>query len=369
MTRPWTLLVLSLFFSLSFALVCDNAVDIVLVVDSSLSVEDSWDQIQDFLSDSVDFLSVSDNGIHLSIHQFSLGAQREVCLTGTRCVLRNTISNMLPLLAVTEIKEGLLSARDELLENSRFKFGESNDQVVILVTDGQDDINEFYDIVTELHDNNVNVYTIGVGQQQHQENLKFIADTDDHYLSVSDYSELSRVLPQIADEYCDYFPTPTSLCGRIVWLVGLALTFQSVLLYFNYYLLPSKNRILQNLQLSALVCGVLLVLFLILSSFIYVTTICVFQAILSISIIAISAYIGYISILPLIRRQYNSNGSSRAAESVMGFGGSTPASMSAFRLSDQKVTKSTTVPSQSTVSQFQTTENPLSGAARSLSRV
>ncbi|KAL0229523.1 hypothetical protein GEMRC1_014140 [Eukaryota sp. GEM-RC1] len=361
----------SLILLVCAAPICNSALDVVLVIDSSSSVVPYWSHIQAFMKSAFQTFAVSPTGVHLSIIQLSSYTQHEVCLTGTRCVLSSVVDNIKPLTGLTEFYDGFRAAQLELQTNSRFEYGKTENQVIIIVTDGEEEVASYKEITDELKRNDVQIFAIGVGTGQDGNALREMSTSESHYFSVNEYKDLVTILPAIADPLCDSWIFPANLCGQTLWLVGLALVSQSALLYLSYLYNPQRSTQLKSLQFVCLSTSLGLLVVLLISSFVIVNLLCVLQIILSVSIVLLSCYIYYTSIHPLIKKQYNRGSTSRAAESVLASGGGTPASMMAFRMEKSKVINPTVVSGNHAVSGYSKDSddfirNPLSRAARSL---
>ncbi|KAL0212400.1 hypothetical protein RCL1_006026 [Eukaryota sp. TZLM3-RCL] len=338
---------------------CYANLDVVLLFDGSGSVVPNRHHIQNFLSKAIEVFHVRDMFVHLSIIQFQIEATVEVCLTSSRCILNRAVDALDIPGGLTSINAGLTAAYNEIQENGR----KDSKKVIVLITDGEDEHDEYFSMLSLIKRSNIEIFVVGVPDDKGEINtavLREMATDPDHLYPVYDYPALSNVIRDIASGLCSSWRFTSGLCGKTSWLVGLALSSQATLLLLALYFSPEKNNMSKTTQYVTAGLSYLLFLFLLFSSFILSYFVCVLQALFSVLILLLSAIVFYYSFYPLFKSRSNFSGQSRAAEAVLASGGSTPASMAAFRLSDQKVVAASLVPSQSTVSGYKLTDNPLS---------
>lgn len=188
---------------------CSSAIDVVLVLDSSGSIDDGeYEVMRQFALDMVDALSVSAQGAHVGVVQFGNPADNivEVQLSGDRTAVRSALANMNQLKGSTDMAGGLGLARGELAARGRNGVG----QTAVILSDGKaerpDDATR---AAQALKDAGVSVFAIGVGDELDVGHLQSLVSTPvvRHFFYASEFTELARIMVQLVVSVC---PTPTA---------------------------------------------------------------------------------------------------------------------------------------------------------------
>ncbi|KAL0246523.1 hypothetical protein GEMRC1_007735 [Eukaryota sp. GEM-RC1] len=183
--------------------ICYSSLDIVLVIDSSSVVIPHWLHVQEFLRSSFQTFTVSPDGVHMSVIQFSSFAQLEVSLTGNLSLLSSSVGNIKPLTGLPKIDDGIRVAQIELQANSRFVYGNTKNQVIIIVTGTGEEVFTYNEITNELKDNNVQIFVVVVGPGEDQTSLRELSSSDSHYFHTNTHEGLPRLVPAIAEPLCN----------------------------------------------------------------------------------------------------------------------------------------------------------------------
>ncbi|KAJ5070776.1 anthrax toxin receptor-like [Anaeramoeba ignava] len=326
---------------------CDNPLDMMLVLDHSASIiEMDWEKVKMFGEQVVNEFKVSTEGAHVGVVQFAAWAKLSMCLTGSHCAIDYGINDMPDIGTTTNIVSGLQTALDEI--NARRRDGEDNRQVIILLTDGNDNMNQIPVIQTmanQVKSYGITIYCIGVHNQDTNvtrmiETFDAIATSpiNDHiFYTQSGYDGLNSFLDKIIDNECVDIGMNT--CPAALVLMGLLLLFHMVhfLPIFRktpraqkYVLLSHYLIILFTLIVFILACALAAT-----SNTKKQKRICVAIIVFICFCIALFLFLVY-KLWRDYHVFYSTKGISRAGMNAMTFAGDTPAGMKTFRVEDNK---------------------------------
>ncbi|KAJ3451006.1 anthrax toxin receptor [Anaeramoeba flamelloides] len=215
----FSLLLLVLLFSFTIAddteekeettsVYCETPVDIMLVLDHSGSILDSqWDKISDFVDELMNKFKVDYLGAHMGITQFATQAETTMCLTGSRCAIDMGMEEKPDIGFTTNMKEALEVGQQEIEDNGR--TGETNHHIIILLTDGHDNVNtgsELMEAANKIKKEGTSIYCIGVQNE----------DTDKDQMMAT----LNAISTDPTEDYVEYvekgFDGLKTTLGKIV---------------------------------------------------------------------------------------------------------------------------------------------------------
>ncbi|KAL0229900.1 hypothetical protein PCE1_003464 [Barthelona sp. PCE] len=359
--------------------VCNAPIDVIMVLDSSLSIfnptdtgsTDAWDKILDFTRNAVYNFSVSDFATHMSVVQFSTGARSEVCLTGTPCVIEQAIDRTEPIKGLTDLEAGLRLGQLELDAHGRTGYGSHH--VMIVLTDGQpNNATAAEEAAYASKMKKVEIYTIGVGPEAKSHNATFhrIASSKDHAVFIDEYSHLESLLGDLSEKTCRYVNNLngfglSGFCWTIQWLDALIILLASVFILFLMWERPPLRGTISMSQMAMCLIAFILLIIKIIEVFNPEPAwVCETHLTLDILLI-IGLLILYIWLYKEVQRgKYEKprEGYSRAAMTAISAAGSSLAGMTAFRMDKTKVTNL----SFEDQKKEEVVYNPLSAAAASL---
>ncbi len=189
---------------------CASTIDLVVVVDGSESI--SWsefDLMQSFISDLVSGFTVTPDDGQVGLVQFASEGQGrvEIALTGDAAAVQGALLNMVQIVGVTDIQEGLALGQEQLSLNGRAGVP----HVLLLLTDGEH--NQPGDPIAEAElarNQGTEIFAVGIGDGAKIGQLNAIvsAPAGEHVISVDGFSGLVTILGTLVQIVCP--PTPTA---------------------------------------------------------------------------------------------------------------------------------------------------------------
>ena len=190
---------------------CASTIDLVVVVDGSESI--SWsefDLMQSFISDLVSGFTVTPDDGQVGVVQFASEGQGrvEIALTGDAAAVQGALFNMVQIVGVTDIQEGLALGQGQFSLNGRAGVP----HVLLLLTDGEH--NQPGDPIAEAElarNQGTEIFAVGIGDGAKIGQLNAIvsAPASEHVISVDGFSELVTILETLVQIVCPPTPTPT----------------------------------------------------------------------------------------------------------------------------------------------------------------
>ena len=200
----------------------DSKFDLTILIDGSGSInEHDFDVAIDWTKRFLSPLDIGEDHTRVSIAQFSFFTKLYSLVQSDRSVL----NSVLDYLSNDQYKHGTLTnvALHAMLEVIKAYGRPEVPQVLLMLTDGQSNRGLSLDLgngpvntADELHNNNVQVFSIGVGNATSQEELEHIAtDPDDiHLYEVDNYESLEDIRLMIAQKVCEYYESQPRQSGR-----------------------------------------------------------------------------------------------------------------------------------------------------------
>lgn len=177
-----------------------TGLDVAFVIDSSPSM--GWNDRNNLRLEAVkafiDKLGLKDRA---AIIRFFDSADVQQEFTNDKELLYQAVNGLNGLISGTSLSAGISLAidqftSDEYTQNDSYKY-------IILLTDGEGDYSNSY--TTIAAENNIIIYTIGLGEDVEAELLTEIAEgTGGKYYFASSASELSGIYDELANETVDY---------------------------------------------------------------------------------------------------------------------------------------------------------------------
>ncbi|MCH7699043.1 MAG: VWA domain-containing protein [Chloroflexi bacterium] len=190
---------------------CASTIDLVVVVDGSESI--SWsefDLMQSFISDLVGGFAITPDDGQVGLVQFASEGQGrvEIALTGDAAAVQGALFNMVQIVGVTDIQEGLALGQEQLSLNGRAGVP----HVLLLLTDGEH--NQPGDPIAEAElarSLGTEIFAVGIGDGAKIGQLNAIvsAPASEHVISVYGFSGLVAILETLVQIVCPPTPTPT----------------------------------------------------------------------------------------------------------------------------------------------------------------
>ncbi|KAK3277019.1 hypothetical protein CYMTET_14942, partial [Cymbomonas tetramitiformis] len=187
--------------------ICDTAIDLMLVVDGSNSIDStSWDEAVDFCSQLIDSFKVSYNESHVGLTQFSKFGRLEQSISYVKADIERSIdflrNNQMRM--GTCIGGGLEVGQGDLKANGR----KGVPHLMILMTDGKNNVapNPIR-VADDIKDSGTEIFVIGVSSAVDPQELESIASspTSKHMYYASDFADLKRLISEITHVTCDTY--------------------------------------------------------------------------------------------------------------------------------------------------------------------
>jgi uncharacterized protein YegL len=210
---------------------CVNPVDLVVALDRSGSMKaESVNPAEPFttvLNTAKNFIKNLRDDDEVGIVTFGNNAKLENGLTSNKNQIISTISNLVlstTTLEQTNIDSGLKESFNELRGSS----GRSDSRkILVLLTDGvptepksssQSDYPEVsaQKTAASLKDNNIIVYTIGLGKNVSESFLKSLSYDDSHYFFAPSKDVLTNIYNQIGNSLCERKPNVITVIYRAI---------------------------------------------------------------------------------------------------------------------------------------------------------
>ncbi|KAJ3423509.1 anthrax toxin receptor-like [Anaeramoeba flamelloides] len=327
---------------------CESPVDIMLVLDHSGSILDSqWEKISAFVDELMDQFQVDYLGAHMGITQFATQAETTMCLTGSRCAIDMGMEDNPDIGFTTNMKDALEAGQQEIEDNGR--TGDTNHHIIILLTDGHDNVNTGSDLMeaaNEIKKKGTSIYCIGVqnedtDKEQMMATLNAISTdpTEDYVEYVENgFDGLETTLGQIVDSECSEIVR--TKCSSALILLTLLVLFHLYHLIAIYKEKPLAKKIATYSHYS-----LILFIFLIFCFACALAnsdngtlekSLCIAMIIfLSFSIVSV-AVVTFFLWRNRKQKVEKTLGISKAGLSTLEHGGQTPSGMNAFRKEETK---------------------------------
>ena len=183
---------------------CNAPVDIVLLVDGSGSISPSdFVLMKTFARSLVTNFTLSSEAANIALVQFSSTAVKAFDLLYDQAAILHGINTMQQLRGSTNMDAGLVTSRSVFASSKR-----SVNKVLIMFTDGAPDAgNNPVAVAQTLKDQNVEIYTVGVGSNVNPTLLKKIATEDKnpeqpHYFQAASFAKLMELVSNIVAAGC-----------------------------------------------------------------------------------------------------------------------------------------------------------------------
>lgn len=187
--------------------ICENKVDIMLVMDSSSSIiTPNFNKMKSFLVTYVSRFTVGKDAAWFGAVRFGDGADVVIGLGDDMDVesLQQSIDQIVHLQENTNTAAGIRSATQELNLNGRLNVP----QVMLVLTDGRS--NNAIDTATaadEARADGIELFSIGIGGNADETELKAIASDPDegHVYDIEDFEEdsFNEILSGLVEETCN----------------------------------------------------------------------------------------------------------------------------------------------------------------------
>lgn len=181
---------------------CENKmIDVMLVLDGSTSVSTpNFEKVKDFARGLVEKLPLDEHRTRVSVSQF--GTSAEVVFKfyrGTNLAkVRSYIKNIKQINGGTRTDRALKSALDELAQARN-----ASAKVIVLLTDGHsDEPSKTMEMAEKIHQQNINTFAIGVGNDVDKTELGVIATNASMVYKVdfNDLDKIAKIIPAISCE-------------------------------------------------------------------------------------------------------------------------------------------------------------------------
>eukprot|EP00792_Barthelona_sp_PAP020_P005130 TRINITY_DN2513_c0_g1_i1.p1 TRINITY_DN2513_c0_g1~~TRINITY_DN2513_c0_g1_i1.p1 ORF type:complete len:410 (+),score=87.02 TRINITY_DN2513_c0_g1_i1:37-1230(+) len=358
-------------------LVCNGQVDIVLLLDGSDSIYPYWDKVTNFTQEILNNFAITDMGTHLSIYQFGTEARKEICLTGTSCVLSGIAEKVSWISGLTRLDRGLSLVRQEFKLNSR----SGAKKYVIVLTDGDLDQTgqpqgiapSWPDECSDTLDEGIEIIMIGVGNDPKGSQLNLCAKRDENDASntiMGNFTELHTFVGDLSQKTCVVVETSSfnssGSCPATGWLTPLGCLVLAIVVLKFLWDPPRANNKIALAQIGVCVVGLLQFILFLLAAFTTISLLCIVQAILSGIIIVAGIGLLVWHNKEILEQKYeNRTGTSKAGMTAVAAGGVSPAAMAAFRKDKNKATTITTDESYLASTIGSVYSNPLRNQPRS----
>ena len=185
---------------------CENALDIIAVIDSSSTVSDEeFGQMISFLMSYVERFTISEDGTRFGVVRFGNQADTVVGL-GADTNLDSLQQSIGDIQHVSQsgnnIAAGIAIATEEFTINGRF----SAPQVMLVFTDGQSDsLALTAQSASQASRRGIQLFSVGIGDSVLQSELEAIAsDPDvDHVFNVNDFASINTILSALVEGACN----------------------------------------------------------------------------------------------------------------------------------------------------------------------
>ena len=194
---------------------CTTEIDIVFIMDGSGSIRrNNWDKLLDFVAKII--MELPRTGPQVGAIVFSRNARVAFQLDRTNNLdsARNAILNIPYPRGATETAEALELAKTDLFVAANGdRPGVPN--VAIVITDGKsDDNDETLEAAEALHDDGVHVFSVGIGNNLDEEELRKISsppqEVDRNYFISPDFEALGGFINDLLLSVCESVEEPTT---------------------------------------------------------------------------------------------------------------------------------------------------------------
>lgn len=175
-----------------------NGMDLILVLDESGSIYSTdFSKMKEECSNLVSGLSENDRVAVFTFDSYS----RKINTFVSAAQAENYIKRISQHMGLTAIKDAALDGINEKITNGR----EDSTSVLILLTDGYSNADStllsYKDIAKKAKDNDIQIYTIGVGNSLSVTDLTTLAEeTGGRYYPISNFSKLQEAFGKIIDD-------------------------------------------------------------------------------------------------------------------------------------------------------------------------
>jgi len=181
---------------------CKAALELVLLIDGSGSVSPSdFTLMKQFANEVVKQFSIGNDEVHVSIIQFSDRAYTHIDLSPSMSDVQRAISGMTQVRSSTNMDAGLKAAYSSIITKGRSGVNTA----VVMFTDGVPDAgNDPVAVANNMKKNNIDIFTVGVGNGVDPILLKKIASEpiERHAFLAASFSELQKLLSSLVSVTC-----------------------------------------------------------------------------------------------------------------------------------------------------------------------